>query len=476
MEVTAEDSRLRRWMKLIQTEFKASRLRRTKVILTVAVLATFSGFLISFLFTPKYTSQSKVLVEAQKISEDYVKPVIIEDPVQRIATLEQKVLSRSHLLPMVEHLNLAKHGRAVDDVIEQIQQSVTIEPLKSDLDASASASKGSGQSTSSVPGFTVSYTGDNPGDAQMICSELTTMLLDQNLMERREVVRSTVNFLQKQVEEAKHILEDMDAKVAVFKEHHLGNLPNDADSNLKTLAGLTAQLDADTQALNRAQQDRAYTESVLAAQLAAGKTSQSNDTSAKATDTANGKESTSEPPEIRQLRLQIHQYDNAITQATFDQKRLLKQIDLLQGRVINSPNIDEQYTMLTRDYDSAEKTHADLLGKLSQAQVAQELETQGLGEQMRLVSAATLPDAPDFPNRFLFALGGLGTGLLLGFGLALWPAPQSKAIASALPAVTLQPQPESPQPVSLTEPERPQELTEGYHNIVGGPINPTQGE
>ena len=39
---------------------------------------------------------------------------------------------------------------------------------------------------------------------------------------------------------------------------------------------------------------------------------------------------------------------------------------------------------------------------------------------MRLLNAATLPDSPSFPNRLLFAAGGLGAGLALGLGLTLW--------------------------------------------------------
>lgn len=44
-----------------------------------------------------------------------------------------------------------------------------------------------------------------------------------------------------------------------------------------------------------------------------------------------------------------------------------------------------------------------------------------MGEQWHVLNPAGLPDAPDFPNRLLFALGGLGAGLLLGIGRALWP-------------------------------------------------------
>jgi hypothetical protein len=55
----------------------------------------------------------------------------------------------------------------------------------------------------------------------------------------------------------------------------MGQLPGDEDNNLKILMGLNSQLDANTQNLNRAQQDKSYTESLLAQQLAAWKAAQS---------------------------------------------------------------------------------------------------------------------------------------------------------------------------------------------------------
>ena len=87
-------------------------------------------------------------------------------------------------------------------------------------------------------------------------------------------------FLTKQVEDAKQNLDDLDRKLAAFKNQHMGQLPGDEDNNLKILMGLNSQLDANTQTLNRAQQDKAYTESMLAQQLAAWKTSQSSQQSA----------------------------------------------------------------------------------------------------------------------------------------------------------------------------------------------------
>ena len=46
--------------------------------------------------------------------------------------------------------------------------------------------------------------------------------------------------------------------------------------------------------------------------------------------------------------------------------------------------------------------------------------TSNKGEQMALLNPATLPDTPEFPNRLLFAVGGLIAGLVFGTGLALW--------------------------------------------------------
>jgi len=48
------------------------------------------------------------------------------------------------------------------------------------------------------------------------------------------------------------------------------------------------------------------------------------------------------------------------------------------------------------------------------------MEREQQGEQMQLQIPADLPDAPTFPNRLVFAGGGMAAGLALGFGLAMW--------------------------------------------------------
>jgi uncharacterized protein involved in exopolysaccharide biosynthesis len=276
---------------------------------------------------------------------------------------------------------------------------------------------------------------------------------------------------------SKQHLDDLDRKLAAFKNQHMGQLPGDEDNNLKILMGLNSQLDANTQSLNRATQDKSYTESMLAQQIAALKAAQStsnpqslqqqlsqlqaqlidlesrytedhpdviktkadiaevkkqlaslNDSSGKSADEAGDKASGSEPPEIRQLRLQIHQYQDLMAQGTRDQKRLQQEIALYQSRVASSPGVEEQYKELARDYDNAQKVYQDDLAKQSTSKMATQAEQQQQGEQMALLNPADLPYSPSFPNRLLFAGGGLGAGLALGLGLTLWLEVREKCI------------------------------------------------
>lgn len=459
-------------------DYLAMLRRRMKVILIPALLAPMVGFLISYAFTAKYTSQSLVLVEGQKVPEGVVQPVVTADLAQRIATMQQQVLGRNRLQPIVEKRpGLFKGGKNVDDVLEDVRTNVQIEPVVTDLSRIANTGGGRRRpGQGNVPGFYVSFTAANAHDAQDVCNDLTSAILTEFQNSREQVAVSTTEFITRQLDEAKRNLEDQDAKLAAFKRQYAGQLPGDEENNLKVLGTLNSQLDANTQTVNRAQQDKSYTESLLAQQLAAWKSSQGssnpqsletqlanlqsqllslqakytpdhpdviktkadiaevkkrlaevNDAAAKGPDST-VKASASEPAEIRQLRLQVHQYEEVLNQATREQKRVGDQIRLYQSRVAISPDVEEKYKQLTRDYDTAQKFYADLLAKKSTSEMATDMERRQQGEQMHLLNQANLPDAPSFPNRPLFAAGGLGAGLVIGMVLALWLEMRDKSI------------------------------------------------
>src|ERR1022692_478840 len=120
---------------LTMDDYLAMLRRRMKVILIPTLLAPLAGFLVSYAFPAKYTSQSLVLVEGQKVPEGMVQPVVTEDLAERIATLEQQVLSQSRLQPMLERSGLAKPGQSMDEVIDNIRLNMSVEPVFTDLPA-----------------------------------------------------------------------------------------------------------------------------------------------------------------------------------------------------------------------------------------------------------------------------------------------------------------------------------------------------
>jgi polysaccharide chain length determinant protein (PEP-CTERM system associated) len=454
---------------LTMQDYAAMLRRRMWIILIPALTAPLAGFFVSYAFPAKYTSQSVVLVEGQKVPESMVQPVVSEDITARVSTLEQQVLAESKLRPLVQRIFPQKSPAEVGGMIDTIRTNMGVEPVPSDLLAIGTSNpKGKKPNTSPFPGFYVKYTAPNAREAQMICNELTTLLVDENSRQIAEAATGTSEVLNRGIEDAKNNLDGMDAKLAEFKKQYTGQLPTDEDNNLKILTGLNSQLEANTQTLNRAQQDKSYTESILAQQLAAWKSSQSstspetlqkqlsdlqtqllqlqskytadhpdvikakadidgvkkklaeiNKAAASGTDDSSEKTSAIEPADVRQLRLQLHQYEDLISAATRDQKRLQQEIASYQSRVSLSPAVEEQYKQLTRDYDNSQKNYEDLLAKKSSADLTVKMNNQAVGERMFPLQAADLPDNPSFPNRLFFALGGLAAGFAIGAGIAL---------------------------------------------------------
>jgi uncharacterized protein involved in exopolysaccharide biosynthesis len=305
------------------------------------------------------------------------------------------------------------------------------------------------------------------------------MFIAENLKLRTERAEGTTEFLQKQVEEAKQKLDEKDARLAEFKRKYLGQLPGQEQVNMNILMGLTQQLEAVNQLLTRTHQDKTYAESQLDQQIAAWEAAQvgsnpltleqqlaalqtqlltmesrytpdhpdmiklkadiaqmkkkidENNAAAKAKPADKDKADLAkmnEPPNIQQLRNLIHGYDLTIQEKTRDQERLQDQIRTYRARVEISPLVEQQYNEITRDFATAQGFYDELLRKKSQSAVAADLERQQQSEQFRLWDPPNLPEKPTFPNRLLFAGGGLGGGLVVGLGLALLLELKDKAL------------------------------------------------
>ena len=434
--------------------------RRWWLVAALALLGAGAGYGTAHFLPKRYTSQTLVLVEQPTVPGDYVKPVITQDVNQRLATMQQQILSRTRLEPVIQQFGLfAKDIKdvSIEDLVQRLRDAISVTPIRAM----------SGTEGRQLPGFNIAVVFDDPHLAQQICSTITSMFVEANLKLRQELSDQTTQFLGKQLEDAKSKLDDQDAKLAAFQRLHIGSLPDESQTNLSVLTELNTQLDAVTQALGRAHQDKGFAESVLAQHLAAWQASQVgqnpdslerqlaaqeqqlSELQSKYTDdhpdvikaksnietlnqkiaNAQGGEKTSqadgqtksavEPPEIQNLRAQIFQLEQGIKQRTAQQEEIQRQIKLYQARVESSPTIEQEYKELTRDYQTALAFYNDLLIKRDQSSMANDLERRQQGEQFQVLDPANLPDKPSFPNKQLFALGGFGAGLGAAISLVL---------------------------------------------------------
>jgi uncharacterized protein involved in exopolysaccharide biosynthesis len=126
----------------------------------------------------------------------------------------------------------------------------------------------------------------------------------------------------------------------------------------------------------------------------------------------------SDPPNLLRLKAQLRAAQASMANTKQEQARIEQQIRTYESRIQARPQVEEEYKEITRDHQTALDFYNSLLKKIDESSMANAMEQAQQGEQFRVLDPANLPDAPTFPNPFVFAGGGFAAGLLLGLGLA----------------------------------------------------------
>ena len=429
-----------------------------------AVACTALAVVLATILPKQYTSQMVVLIDEPTVPQEYVKPVVSGNN-QRLASMQERILSSSRLQLVIDKLGLYAGDRgkvSTAALVDRLRDAISVGPLT-----------GMAGTGSQLPGFRLKLKFDNPQTAHDICAEVTSMFLDENARVRENIGRETTSFLNEQLNEAKQNLDQQDAALAEFKRQHLGSLPEEEQSNLQLLAGLNTQLEATTQNINHAQQDKAFSQTVLDQQEANWKqlqtTNQNPETQEQQlaslqdqltsmllrytpehpdvvklkaqiedlkkrmmeeppTREINPTRPVHEPPQFAQLRLKIKQDIVDIAELVKKQGKIEDEIRVIQGRVQSSPVMEQQFKELTRNYETALEGYKDLLRKRGASAMASDLEHQQEGEQFRVLDPPSLPTEPSFPKKLYFAGGGFGFGVALSAGLLYVIAASDKSM------------------------------------------------
>ena len=155
--------------------------RRWWIVVVPLLLLPILGYSFSYTIPPQYLSQTLVLIDSPKVPDNYVKPVVSSDLDSRLASMKEQILSRSHLQPIIERYNLyATQHMDMDDRIDLVRRNIDIKPIHSEIAHSGG-----------LPGFFISFKADDAHTAQLVCSDITSLFLNENLKLREASAEGT---------------------------------------------------------------------------------------------------------------------------------------------------------------------------------------------------------------------------------------------------------------------------------------------
>ncbi len=451
-------------------EYWAIAVRRRWWILLPLFLVWAAVWGASWFLPVTYQSESLILIEEQKVPDQYVVANVTSGLQQRLQSLTEQILSRTRLQATIDRLHLytgPEGGLNSGDAVEQMRNDIKIELV--------SAPDHPGEYTA----FKMRYSAGSPELAQKVNGELSSIFIAENVNAQRQLSENTTAFLDSQLTDARANMAEQEAKVASFKARHLGELPSQLESNMQILAGLQSQLQSAQQTMDAARQQKLYLESLLQqyqsvlssmgsgdsmtpaqaleAELAAMRTKlrdlqlryteghpdvvalkreiakaeqlkkqaeierAANQKDGKA---ANGADLLAaegaprgSPTPIMQVQSQLKANQLEITNIQQHQTDLESQIASYQARLNLTPQTEQELIAISRGYEESKTNYNSLLQKQMQSQLATSLEQRQQGQQFRIVDPPSLPKKPSAPNHLWFSLGGMFAGVCIGLVL-----------------------------------------------------------
>lgn len=419
-------------------------LRKRWFVIIPFCLAMVIGIFLTLTLPAVYEASTLILVEPQRVPTEYVKSIVSTDIETRISTISQQILSRSNLEKIIGDFKLfsspEEQNMFMEDKLNSLRKQIKVEVTRARQISDA---------------FTIIYASSDPKKTMNIANALASYFIDANLKIREEQAAGTSNFLEAELESMKKRLEEVEGELREFRNRHMGELPDQLDTNLKILGTLESQLNARMERLrderssltilineidqirraeSRTTPDQGPDLTQLREQLAAMESTYTPrhpdvvrlkkriaeleslpsgrqkdlDGRAVGSETANS-------PLLRERMRRRMELESAIGNAQADIAQINSQIREYRRRVEITPQREEQVLSLNRDYQNIKTTYNSLLNRKLEAEIALNMEKKKKGEQFRILDYAKLPEKPVSPDLkrlfMIFSAAGLGIGL-----------------------------------------------------------------
>src|SRR3954468_22518177 len=194
------------------------------ILLPMLTLTAAIGYVV-YRLPSIYESTSLLTVKPPTISQNLVSSLSSEDLSQRLTTMNQEVLSRSSLEPMVQKYDLYKMERAsgmpMELIIDKMYKNIVVK-----IDENGDQK---------VAAFRVSYRDRDPQAARNVTAELASKYVNAQVQTHTEIAEATKDLFDRQLNEKKTALDDLEKQRLDIMMQNVQTLPESEQ-------GLVAQL------------------------------------------------------------------------------------------------------------------------------------------------------------------------------------------------------------------------------------------
>src|SRR5688572_25004007 len=212
-----------------------ARRRRVLALLPFLFVLTAAASLAVFL-PSVWTAKTLVLVNRQQIPERFVAPTVQADIEARLMTLSQEIMTADRLMKIAQDHGLYENLRRTappEDVVEAMRRDIRLE-LVEERDRRPREQR--------AALFSIAYRAPDPNVAAGVSNTLASLYIQENGRLREKQAAGTTAFLETQVSEVVNKLKAQEQRISEYKEKFIGELPEQRDTNVRTLERLQQQL------------------------------------------------------------------------------------------------------------------------------------------------------------------------------------------------------------------------------------------
>lgn len=240
---------------------KVVKKRRKFLVIPFVGIALIS-MILAVVLPSVYRSAATILIEEQEIPSELVRSTVTTFADQRIQIISQRIMSRLNLVDIIKKYDLYRDDRknkTEEKILEKMRDSIKVETISADV-----IDPRKGSPTKATIAFVLSFDDESPQLAQKVTNELTSLFLKENIKSRTASAENAAMFLSEEARRLKEKIQQLQSRLAEFKEKNLHQLPEANHLNQQELTSLSNQLLSLDSQERGAQERRFYLEGQLA--------------------------------------------------------------------------------------------------------------------------------------------------------------------------------------------------------------------